>query len=278
MESRRRCMSASFVAPIVETLWISMKIATWNVNSLNVRMPRVLEFLDLHAPDLLLMQETKVDARQVPRPRVRRGGLPRRPSLRRPLGGRRHRRADGDRAHGGRAPGSTASPTPTRRAGWRPRRERCASSPPTSPTAAPSTRRSTRASCASSTPPPSGSAPSQAASWWSRATSTSARATSTSTTRRRSSARPTSPRPSASASRRCWTPAPSTPSASCTPTSPASRGGTTARAFPQEAGAADRRHPRVPAARGAAAECGIDRNFRKGPKPSDHAPLIAEFQ
>ena len=25
-------------------------------------------------------------------------------------------------------------------------------------------------------------------------------------------------------------------------------------------------------------ECGIDRNFRKGPKPSDHAPLIAEFQ
>ena len=26
------------------------------------------------------------------------------------------------------------------------------------------------------------------------------------------------------------------------------------------------------------AECGIDRNFRKGPKPSDHAPLLAEFQ
>ena len=25
-------------------------------------------------------------------------------------------------------------------------------------------------------------------------------------------------------------------------------------------------------------ECGIDRNFRKGPKPSDHAPLLAEFQ
>jgi exodeoxyribonuclease III len=24
--------------------------------------------------------------------------------------------------------------------------------------------------------------------------------------------------------------------------------------------------------------CGIDRNFRKGPKPSDHAPLLAEFQ
>jgi exodeoxyribonuclease-3 len=24
-------------------------------------------------------------------------------------------------------------------------------------------------------------------------------------------------------------------------------------------------------------ECGIDRNFRKGQKPSDHAPLLAEF-
>jgi exodeoxyribonuclease-3 len=25
-------------------------------------------------------------------------------------------------------------------------------------------------------------------------------------------------------------------------------------------------------------ECGIDRNFRKGPKPSDHAPLLAELR
>jgi exonuclease III len=24
--------------------------------------------------------------------------------------------------------------------------------------------------------------------------------------------------------------------------------------------------------------CGIDRNFRKGPKPSDHAPLLAELR
>jgi exodeoxyribonuclease-3 len=42
------------------------KIATWNVNSLNVRMPRVLEFLELHKPDLLLMQETKVDPDKFP--------------------------------------------------------------------------------------------------------------------------------------------------------------------------------------------------------------------
>ena len=38
-----------------------MRIATWNVNSLKVRMPRVLEFLEQHRPDLLLMQETKSD-------------------------------------------------------------------------------------------------------------------------------------------------------------------------------------------------------------------------
>ena len=38
-----------------------MKIATWNVNSLKVRLPRVLEFLELHAPDILFMQETKTE-------------------------------------------------------------------------------------------------------------------------------------------------------------------------------------------------------------------------
>ena len=43
-----------------------MKIATWNVNSLNARLPRVLEFLELHKPDLLLMQETKVDPDKFP--------------------------------------------------------------------------------------------------------------------------------------------------------------------------------------------------------------------
>jgi exodeoxyribonuclease-3 len=38
-----------------------MKIATWNVNSLKVRLPRVTELLALHRPDLLLMQETKTE-------------------------------------------------------------------------------------------------------------------------------------------------------------------------------------------------------------------------
>jgi exodeoxyribonuclease-3 len=38
-----------------------VKLATWNVNSLNARLPRVLEFLELHHPDVLLMQETKTE-------------------------------------------------------------------------------------------------------------------------------------------------------------------------------------------------------------------------
>ena len=28
---------------------------------------------------------------------------------------------------------------------------------------------------------------------------------------------------------------------------------------------------------GGIAACGIDRNYRKGPKPSDHAPLLLEL-
>ncbi len=36
-----------------------MKVVTWNVNSLKVRLPRVLELLDKHGPDVVLLQETK---------------------------------------------------------------------------------------------------------------------------------------------------------------------------------------------------------------------------
>ena len=38
-----------------------MKLVTWNVNSLNARLPRVLEFLAEHAPDVICMQETKTE-------------------------------------------------------------------------------------------------------------------------------------------------------------------------------------------------------------------------
>ena len=41
-------------------------LATWNVNSLKMRLPRVLEFLQVHRPDVLCMQETKTTAAAFP--------------------------------------------------------------------------------------------------------------------------------------------------------------------------------------------------------------------
>lgn len=43
-----------------------MIIATWNVNSLNARMPRVTEWLEMVRPDVLCMQETKMSDTQFP--------------------------------------------------------------------------------------------------------------------------------------------------------------------------------------------------------------------
>lgn len=37
-----------------------LKIATWNVNSLNVRLPHVLAWCDVAQPDILALQETKL--------------------------------------------------------------------------------------------------------------------------------------------------------------------------------------------------------------------------
>ncbi len=37
-----------------------MKLATWNVNSLRVRLPHVLDWLAQHRPDVLCLQETKI--------------------------------------------------------------------------------------------------------------------------------------------------------------------------------------------------------------------------
>ena len=37
-----------------------MKIATWNVNSLAVRLPQVLDWLAQEQPDVLVLQETKL--------------------------------------------------------------------------------------------------------------------------------------------------------------------------------------------------------------------------
>jgi exodeoxyribonuclease-3 len=39
-----------------------MRFATWNVNSVKARLPRLLEWLDASRPDVLCLQETKVPA------------------------------------------------------------------------------------------------------------------------------------------------------------------------------------------------------------------------
>lgn len=43
-----------------------MKIASWNVNSIRKRLPLVLEWIALHQPDVLCLQETKVQDSDFP--------------------------------------------------------------------------------------------------------------------------------------------------------------------------------------------------------------------
>ena len=43
-----------------------MKLATWNVNSLNVRLPHVLDWLATNQPDVLCLQETKQEDGKFP--------------------------------------------------------------------------------------------------------------------------------------------------------------------------------------------------------------------
>jgi exodeoxyribonuclease-3 len=43
-----------------------VKIATWNVNSIRARLPRVLAWIEAARPDVLLLQETKVTPEQFP--------------------------------------------------------------------------------------------------------------------------------------------------------------------------------------------------------------------
>lgn len=43
-----------------------MKLATWNVNSLNVRLPHVIDWLGQQRPDILCLQETKQEDSKFP--------------------------------------------------------------------------------------------------------------------------------------------------------------------------------------------------------------------
>lgn len=51
-----------------------MKIATWNVNSLRVRLPHVLQFLQDEQCDVIGLQETKVDGDKFPEDEIRKLG------------------------------------------------------------------------------------------------------------------------------------------------------------------------------------------------------------
>lgn len=52
----------------------SLKVATWNVNSLRVRLPQVLAWLNLVKPDILALQETKLSDADFPIDAIREVG------------------------------------------------------------------------------------------------------------------------------------------------------------------------------------------------------------
>ena len=51
-----------------------MKLATWNVNSLKIRLPQVLEWLAANAPDILCLQETKLEDDKFPAAEITEAG------------------------------------------------------------------------------------------------------------------------------------------------------------------------------------------------------------
>jgi len=51
-----------------------MKLATWNVNSLKVRLPHVLDWLAVQQPDALCLQETKLEDPKFPQAEIEAAG------------------------------------------------------------------------------------------------------------------------------------------------------------------------------------------------------------
>ena len=43
-----------------------MRLVTWNVNSVTARMPRILELLEAHQPDVVCLQETRIASESFP--------------------------------------------------------------------------------------------------------------------------------------------------------------------------------------------------------------------
>jgi exodeoxyribonuclease-3 len=52
-----------------------VKIATWNVNSLKVRLPHVIEWLDTAKPDVLVLQEIKQETKAFPQEQLEEAGF-----------------------------------------------------------------------------------------------------------------------------------------------------------------------------------------------------------
>ena len=51
-----------------------MRIATWNVNSLSVRLPQLLEWLAAHPVDAIVLQETKLTDDKFPAAEIEAAG------------------------------------------------------------------------------------------------------------------------------------------------------------------------------------------------------------
>jgi exodeoxyribonuclease-3 len=51
-----------------------VKLVTWNVNSLNVRLPRLIDWLAANAPDVVGLQETKTEDAKFPHDELRKAG------------------------------------------------------------------------------------------------------------------------------------------------------------------------------------------------------------
>jgi exodeoxyribonuclease-3 len=62
----RRALPAGYTGPVAADRGSAMKIASWNVNSLNVRLPHLEEWLRLRGPDVVGLQETKLEDSRFP--------------------------------------------------------------------------------------------------------------------------------------------------------------------------------------------------------------------
>lgn len=60
------CDDRVSMSPNFQTMECTMRIATWNVNSLKARLPKVTWWLERTRPDVLLLQETKLSDADAP--------------------------------------------------------------------------------------------------------------------------------------------------------------------------------------------------------------------